>query len=285
MPRRGRRPARPGRRSCDPSVRVRLRHGVVRRDIRVAVRRLARRLLPARPAPAGLARALRPRLLDRRGEQRLLPAARALGLRALAAADARGLRRGREGEPVPHARPPPPGPARAGRATRRPGRGARRPARPVPPPAPADPARRTRATRRLPRRLPDRRPRRGRAPPRVLVDRRGAHRARAPRRRAVLGRPPWPSGGPPVAHGSVGLRPPARGHGLAAADLRAHGARVVARPHRRRVAGRPVERTCSSTSTTITARQPSATPARCRRMARNARRSGGRRGLSVRRPD
>ena len=64
---------------------------------------------------------------------------------------------------------------------------------------------------------------------RTVLERRGAALCWSDRR----GRPVVPA----VAHGSVGLRPPARGHGLAAADLRAHGARVVARPHRRRVAG------------------------------------------------
>ena len=95
----------------------------------MAVRRLARRRLSQGRAPAGLARALRRRVRHGRGEQRVLPAARAGGVRALARPDARRVRRGGEGESVPHSHPAPARPAGAGRPPRRSGRGPGRPAR------------------------------------------------------------------------------------------------------------------------------------------------------------
>ena len=255
---------RSGGRSSDPPVRVRVRRGVVRRDIRVAVRRLARRLLPARPAPAGLARALRPRLPHRRGEQRLLPAARALGLRAVAAADARGLRRGREGEPVPHARPPPPDPpSRSGRLVdRAAGLGDR--LGPyllqLPPTLRADAERLDACLAAFPTdarvAVEPRHESWWTDEVRAVLERRGAALCWADRRGRPVA-PLWRTArwGYVRLHEGTASPPPTYGR---------TAPRVVARPHRRRVAGGPSRRTCSSTSTTTTARPPSATPARCR---------------------
>src|SRR5690606_20228994 len=161
----------------------------VDRDVGVAVPRLAGRALPRGAAPAPLARALRRGVRHGRGEQRLLPAARAVGVRAVAPADPARLRRGGAGEPLPH---PPPAPRRAGR-------GAGPPPRPLPAAAAPDAAGRPGPPGRLPAGLPVGCPGGGRAPPPVVGGRRGAGRARAPGRGPVLGRPRRATGDAAVA--------------------------------------------------------------------------------------
>src|SRR5689334_23431940 len=72
---------------------------------RLAVRVLERHVLPAAPAAARMALALRDALPGRRGEQLVLPAARREHVRPLARRRARRLRVRREGQPPDH--PPP----------------------------------------------------------------------------------------------------------------------------------------------------------------------------------
>lgn len=174
--------------------------GYPRRHLRVAVSRLARRVLSGRRPAAPLAGVLR-RPVRHGGEQRdLLPPCRAGYVRGVAGTAAGRIRHGGQGQSLSHAHSPPERPRRAsapphGRRDR-PGGAARA----CPAAASADHDGRTRSARRVPSSVPVRHPDSRGAPAFILVDRPhppGADRSRC---RAVLGGSSRRAAGTAVAH-------------------------------------------------------------------------------------
>src|SRR4051794_22768173 len=182
----------------------------------MAVPRLARPLLPDPPPGPRVAPSLRGCFFPRGGQQRLLPAGPADGLRELARAHARRLRRRGEDEPVPDAHPPAARARRAGAPFLLPRRRARAEARPGAVAAAADPRRGRRRHRRRPRAVPARGEDRGGAAPPVVVDGGDREGAAPARGGPVLGRPAQPAGDAAVAHGGLRVPATARGPGGAA---------------------------------------------------------------------
>src|SRR5450759_194653 len=176
-----------------------------RGDLGVAVPRLARPLLPAAAAAATLARALRRALRHGRGEQRLLPAARATGVRGVALPDPAAVRRDHEGQPLPQPCQAAAGAGRAGRPADGPGRRPGGEVRPGPAAVAAVPAGRPGAARRLPELLSARHPGGDGAPARLLVDQRRGGGVGPTRGRAVVGGPRPPRHHPAVADRGLGV--------------------------------------------------------------------------------
>ena len=220
-----------------------------RRLLRLAVRRLARALLPQGPPAAALARALRVGVRHRRGELDLLPARQAAGRRRLGRADAARLRVRRQGEPVPHAHEAPDRHRAGHRALLRRDRAARRLAQARPGAVAA--ARALHARRAAPgrrARLAAARPARVRVPPPELVrGRRGARAAALARRRAGDRRP---SGSGRGSRGS----PPPTGHSCASttaiAGRRGNYSEAELQELAPRVAGAGRRRATSTSTTT-----------------------------------